>query len=275
MSEQAARLAALHEAARHALGGLRALQRDRLLAPIDHVTTKIMSAAFAAEQAETLRILARARAVFASIEAASAPDPGHLAAVVGAVAVAQEGRAKKLVAQLVAQLVAAMQAGHSMEATRLAVEASFAVANPAAVAWAEAHAGELVKGIDATTRDRVQALITQAIQDGRPYSQTTADLKALYSGFSTYRAQLIATQESAVAYGQGAMNLGRWMQDGGLAMEKSWLTSGLDRICDGCESNEGEGWIPFDQDFGNFGEWTPGHVGCRCDVMQERVGASA
>jgi len=152
------------------------------------------------------------------------------------------------------------------------------VPQPRAVAWLTEHCAEMVKGIDDTTRSRVAALVTQAVEEGWSYSKTEQALKDMYDGFRKSlpqrhiesRARLIAVNEAAMGYTQGELELGRWLAEGGLAVEKSWLTTMDERTCEVCSGNEGESWIPLEQAFADGSEGPPAHPACRC-VLETRV----
>lgn len=59
----------------------------------------------------------------------------------------------------------------------------------------------------------------------------------------------------------------------GLAMEKSWLTVGDNRVSDGCAENEGAGWIPLDEPFPSGDQAPLRFPGCRCTALYRRVGS--
>jgi hypothetical protein len=200
---------------------------------------------------------------------------------------AQTTRAKQFVKSVYPQLWKAFVAGHQTTAGRLGVEATFKVAQERAVKWAKAHAAELVKNIDATTKEHVAGLIRKAVDEGWSYSKTEGALKRLYDGFRgktppgeqrigyRSRARLIAVNEANTAYSEGEMNLARWMEEGGIAMEKASLTTGGDRVCEVCLGNEAEGWIPLGTSFSDGSEQTPFHPGCECALETQRFGATA
>jgi hypothetical protein len=139
-----------------------------------------------------------------------------------------------------------------------------ALANPNAVAWAQAHAAELVSQVADTTRERVNALVTQAEDEGwavEKLSQAIRDDDV----FGVKRAQLIAHTETRTADNQGALAGMRGAQESGVDTEKSWVTRG-DNVCLVCQSNEDDGWIDVGDDFNSGDDAAPAHPNCECDT---------
>ena len=108
-------------------------------------------------------------------------------------------------------------------------------------------------------------MITTGLDEGWSYSQTAREIRKLYDGpISTKRAQLIATHEAAQAYEAGNRAFADTLKDDGIIMEKMWTTSHDDRVSDGCEVNEADGWIPIDQPHSSGHQEPPRFPGCRC-----------
>lgn len=149
-----------------------------------------------------------------------------------------------------------------------AIGVSTNLANPRAVSWAEDHAVELVKGLQATTRTALQKLVAQSEAEGWSVAQLAAAIEA-DTAFSPERAALIAHMETRTADIQG--NLIAWRQakaDLGIAVKKRWLPRGAN-VCPACEDNEADGAIDADDTFSSGADGPPAHVNCECDVEPE------
>jgi hypothetical protein len=263
----------LLEAVSRAEAELLALRRDRAVARTENDVTALFVAHFAHEWRELHRRMTAFRDLFPAEESMTQAEVkrfiSQLSAVQAAVAATMTKEAAK-------RLWRAFLAGHTHAAERMLLQTSFSVPQPRAVAWMLKHAAELVKGIDDVTRARVAAIVTQAVEEGWSYTKTEQALKVLYKGFRLTlpqqhilsRARLIAVHEAAVAYGQGQMELGRWLAATGLEIEKSWLTVGGDRVCEICAGNEGDGWIALEDGFSSGAECEPEHPACRCVTLQ-------
>ena len=267
---------ALREALSRVQAELQAMRRDRALEPVVDELTGTFVRHFDAEYTVLTRELRSSRSgLFLATEAKRATDREHdrrIQRFLAALAAAQAARASSVVQRIERELARAIRVGRLQAAQRLHVSVSFTTPQTRAVAWMKQHAAELIKGIDETTRKRVASIVTQAVEEGWSYAKTEQVLKELYDGFRKSvpqkhllsRARLIAVHEAAMAYTQGELELGRWLAEGGLAVEKSWLTVMDERTCEVCSGNEGEGWIPLEQSFADGSEGTPGHVACRC-----------
>lgn len=151
--------------------------------------------------------------------------------------------------------------------------------NDRAVAWAQEHAAELVgkkwvKGklvdnpnaayrIDQVTRDGVQSLVTQAVNEGWSNDRLASALKGSYA-FSASRAELIAVTETAFADVAGNMIA---YEESGVVVGKKWIVGSAEKLCEICAENAAQGVIPFDKQFASGRLAPPAHPRCRCDVM--------
>lgn len=141
------------------------------------------------------------------------------------------------------------------------------------------YAGKLIRGIDETTRKRVVEILTEGANQGLSYSQIASNLRREFRQFSTPspqrhitdRATLIAVTEIGNAYIRGQVDAAEQMIASGIALEKSWLTVGDDRVSDGCRVNESESWIPFDQAFLSGHPHPLRFPGCRCSLLIRAV----
>lgn len=142
--------------------------------------------------------------------------------------------------------------------THAQLEAMLSQANARAGDWAQDHAAELVKGLDETTREAVNDLVQQALDEGWSNDQL-ADALSSDSAFDDARAEMIARTETAAADVQG--NLIGW-QESGVVASKEWKTGA--GCCDECDELDGE-VVPLDEDFPDGDP--PLHPNCRCDIL--------
>lgn len=160
----------------------------------------------------------------------------------------------------------------------LAVDTSFLLTNPRAVAYLQQHGYGLISQIDAVTRGNIATIVNNGVAEGWSYDRVAKEISSLYSEMAIgkpqlhidSRAHLIAVTESGNAYEAGNSIVVADLQDAGLQMEKKWLTVGDDRVSDGCQDNQGQGWIPFAQSF-QSGHMQPLRFpGCRCTTLYRR-----
>jgi len=150
---------------------------------------------------------------------------------------------------------------------------TFDLANPRAVSWFAEHAGstQYIKGIQRTSQKQIQTILTRALDTGQSYNKTASQIRARFSTFSKYRAQLIATHESAQAYEAGSYLSEQQMVDTGIVLEKMWENSGDELVTPECQANTDAGWIPFEQDFPSGHLHPPRFPGCRCwHIVQQK-----
>lgn len=154
-----------------------------------------------------------------------------------------------------------------------------ALVNDRAVDWAREHAAELVGKkwvggklvdnpnavyrVDTVTRDGVQSLVTQAINEGWSNDRLAAALKDSYA-FSASRAELIAVTETAFADVAGNMIA---YKESGVVEGKRWIVGSAEKLCEICGENAAQGVIPFDKAFASGRLAPPAHPRCRCDVL--------
>lgn len=135
----------------------------------------------------------------------------------------------------------------------------------AAADWAEAHAGDLITGIDATTSDLIAQAIATGIEE-QLGPQGTADLLTeLLDTMSSSRAFTIARTEMNAAFSQAALDK---MSAIGLEY-KRWILS--PDACPICEDNADDGAIPLDDEFSSGDDSPPAHPNCRCAVVGARA----
>lgn len=160
----------------------------------------------------------------------------------------------------------------------LGVEMAFNLKNPRAVTYLRQHGAENVRGINDTTRSYIQTVITQGVDEGWSYGRMAKAIETRYAEFAVgvpqehirSRAELIAVTESGMAYESGSSIVVADLQDGGLKMEKSWLTVGDNRVDPHCLANQAQGWIAFDDAFSDGSMQPLSHPACRCTALYRR-----
>ncbi len=168
-------------------------------------------------------------------------------------------------------ILAALRAGSLAALGTFALDLSFDLENPRAVAYARAHAAELIKGINETTREGLRRIIVAGLDEGASYGQIGKTISSLFDGFSAKRAQTIAVYEVGEAYEQGNLDVADELRGSGVEMEKSWLTVKDSKVeTPICGANEAQGWIPLAQPFQSGHDRATGHLACRCTTLLRR-----
>lgn len=159
--------------------------------------------------------------------------------------------------------------------------AFFDLKNPRAVAYAQGHAARQVTRINQTTRDRLNTLITDAVDNGWSWDRTARNITEMYEDFAgpplfpskkfRSRAQAVAAFEIGDAYEAGSEMAAETLEAEGLAMEKSWLTVGDQNVRPTHRTNQDHGWIPLDDEFPSGHKRPPTDPGCRCTLLYRRA----
>jgi hypothetical protein len=170
---------------------------------------------------------------------------------------------------LQAGLEAAMKAGGTWQSMSLDIDETFSLSNPRAVTWLAGRAAEQVVGINETTRQTLEKVITDGLAQGDSYNKIASSIRSTYDGwensaqpgipsFLRDRADVIAVTESAFAYEAGSRSVVDDLSAAGLDMEQSVIAE--DDACDDCSDNQGVGWISVNDDFPN--DPPPTHPSC-------------
>jgi hypothetical protein len=112
--------------------------------------------------------------------------------------------------------------------------------------------------ITETTRENLQGLIGQAIDEGWAAGKTSSMIQDSES-FAPSRALMIARTEAAFARARGT-HIGA--EEAGMKL-KSWIVSD-EETCDECEANAAQGEIAIDAQFDSGDDCSPAHPNCRC-----------
>jgi hypothetical protein len=149
------------------------------------------------------------------------------------------------------------------------------LANPEAVEYATEHAAEQVSKINDTTRSGINSIIVRAVDEGWSYDRVSDVIGGYFEEFATGgdnpRSRRVAIFELGDSYEAATEILGGQLIDAGLKMEKRWLTVGDDRVRPSHRDNQGQGWIPFADDFGSGDSRPPTDPSCRCTVLIRRA----
>jgi HK97 family phage portal protein len=121
--------------------------------------------------------------------------------------------------------------------------------------FAQQYSYQLIRGLNATTRQQVQRAVSAWVESDQPLTELQRSLNAIFN--NPERARVIAQTESARVYNKGAQQ--RWLDVG--VKRAIWITVRDERVCPVCEPRDGsvgiigEGWNGRDQ---------PAHPRCRC-----------
>ena len=140
------------------------------------------------------------------------------------------------------------------------------------------HAGQLVSGLNLTTREELRSILERAVAERMTYAQAAKLLRNRFREFGALvplhhihdRAELIAVTEIGQAYVRGQQQVGNALVAAGVPMDKAWLTAEDDRVEPECEGNGGAGWIPWDESFPSGHDAPLAHPGCRCALQMQR-----
>jgi hypothetical protein len=172
-------------------------------------------------------------------------------------------------------VAAALRFGALAQIAELELGIKFDLKNPRAKAYLDNYGAELVKGVDETTKGYLKTLMTQAADEGWSYKRTAEAIIERFEEFAVgkpqehidSRAHLIAVTEIGNGYAEGNLIVARDLKSAGLNVEKAWSTVGDDKVSDGCQQNEADGWIDVDDVFSSGDQRPLRFPGCRCDLL--------
>lgn len=161
----------------------------------------------------------------------------------------------------------------------IGISISFSVRSPEAIQFLRNYGAERVTMINDTTRGIIRDIIVRGLEQGIPYSDLADEISARFAEFAApkpqrhlrNRAELVAVTETANAYGEAGRQTTQRIAALGISLEKSWLTTGDDRVSDGCRSNAAAGWIGLNTPFPSGHQREPRFPGCRCTVQYRRM----
>ena len=253
------------------------LAKERLLARHVAKAERQIGKAFWAQGTAFLRALAAHKAAFQVAESLREgtveefdPEPLFTNAELATLALFEDPISKLA--------EAALMVGVRSAIADLAIDMSFDLAHPRAVAFLRGRAAGRVTKINETTRQSLRVLLTSAMEEGWGYDKTAKAIREQFDGFAgkrpqlhiRNRARLVAVTEAGEAYEHGNLSVGKELAGMGLEMEKSWLTVGDSRTSELCRGNQAAGWIPINAAFPSGHDRPLGHPACRCCALYRR-----
>lgn len=163
---------------------------------------------------------------------------------------------------LITAVRASLETGARHTIAQLGQGLTFALTDPEAVAYLERVGADRVTAINATTREQLRTLLTEARANGWSYNRTAQAIRAEFDGFSAARAQLVAVTETGDAYEAARRAVAGRLASAGLAMEKAWLSVGDARTDADCLLNQSAGWIPIHAAFPTGHDQPTAHPAC-------------
>ena len=153
----------------------------------------------------------------------------------------------------------------SAEATSKSIGSPFDKVNERAAKYAATRSGELIKGLDTTTLDRIRAAETAAFKTGLSPKQFAGQIETIIG--DPARALNIAKTEIATAQMDAALAAA---EASGLATGKRSLLSNNHEVEDVCDDCADAGLIPLGEEFPSGTMTPPFHPGgCGCDMVVE------
>ena len=155
------------------------------------------------------------------------------------------------------------------------MDTSFDLYDVGAYRELEQTAAQRVTGINEVTRARIKKIITDGYQEKKTYSQIAREIKNEFEEFAKpapqkhirNRAELVAITEMRDAHETSQFRQMKDFMDKGYEMEKSWLTTKDERVCEICGGNSRAGWIGSMDLFPDGKFMAPAHPACRCRTV--------
>ena len=243
-------------------------KRDETLAPLEKQTQKEVAALFNRQRVLFMEYLKKSQEFFVESQ-----EPEDIIAKVIAIT---EGVWSETLREA---SMRALQAGMVDAINDFDVpEIAFNLRHPKAEQVIAQRGAELVTKINDTTRGQINGLLQKGKAERWSYKKVAGEIEQRFKEFAVgkpqlhirSRAELVAVTENAIAYGEGNREASLQLEDAGLEMEKSWSTTGDDRVSDGCQENAGVGWIPVNELFPSGHQNEPRFPSCRCAVLYRR-----
>jgi len=254
-------------------------RKDRVEARLRPTLQRTLAAAFRKQGRLFVRRLGKLRDQWPVIQEAAIPQqltfPGWEQEWYAVAAQTTE----EFVNPVVAAETIALTAGGNALYRDMSLALAFDVANPLAERYLYEHGAKMVTGMNYTTQGYIRTIISDGLQKGQSYDTLAKTLLDRFEEFAigkpqqhiASRAHLISITEIGNAYEAGNGIVAKNLEDAGLEMEKSWLTSRDSLVSDGCQENQDQGWIPRGELF-QSGHMQPLRFpGCRCAALYRRV----
>lgn len=141
----------------------------------------------------------------------------------------------------------------------LGIAANWRLVHAQARSWAELYAYDLIRGINATSLDRVSAAVAAWVETGTALDVLIDQLTGV---FGPVRAEMIAQTETTRAYAQGSLDAYR---ASGVVSQMEWLTGNDEFVCPICAPLNGQR-TGLDGEFAPGISLPPAHPRCRCRI---------
>ena len=169
--------------------------------------------------------------------------------------------------------------GEQMADWAVALGIDWSIENPAVASFIREYSFEFAGRIGETTKNAIRKLMDQAQSEGWSITRMIDDIRSIYGGWSTARAESIARSETIRSSNAGAEEAFR---QGGIETEE-WYTAKDERVCDFCQQMHGVR-IPVGglfqaagavmeidgqrlvMDYGDV-RYPPLHPECRCTIL--------
>jgi SPP1 gp7 family putative phage head morphogenesis protein len=145
----------------------------------------------------------------------------------------------------------------------------FDATNPAALAWAKAHAGQTIDDMNEATVEDIRNLVADAFEQQFDVDELAGKIADLIGDDA--RAEMVARTETMRAANEGQLQLWDQATEAGILTgdeKKEWIVTPDDRLCPICEPLDGE-QTGLDDTFkvdGDEIDGPPAHPRCRCTI---------
>ena len=141
------------------------------------------------------------------------------------------------------------------------LEMDYTLVNQRAVRWANKYAGNLISGIDKTTKQAVRQLMGDFV---RTPGMTIGDIVNNLP-YNESRSLMIATTETTKTYAMANRMAGEALakEYPDVLVVKRWFTNNDDIVCDICRPLNGT-VVPLNEKWPGGIDQPPAHVNCRC-----------
>lgn len=147
----------------------------------------------------------------------------------------------------------------------MGMDYTFDKTNPAALKWAQKHAGELVTNVTKHTRELIREAVAANLEGEIDDRELPKFIESLIG--DSKRAQLIAHNEVMTAANEGQRQLWNQAVKKGLipkTAKKTWIITPDEKVCPDCEAMDGVTVGLNDEYPNDMGDGPPAHPRCRC-----------
>jgi hypothetical protein len=236
-------------------------QRNRFLAPLQRGVESAWARFFRQQGAWWIEErLPRLRTLVEAAQPLPGPGERELAALDD---FTDDGRAVRITLTAVGQ---GLEGGAARAIAQLGLSMSFDLTNPRAIFYMQQAGGNLVRGLNQTSRNRLRAVLVEGIENGWSYGRLASRVRVLFADFSRARALTIARTELGNAYSESTVIVGDSLRAQGLQVEKRWIAVQTEPA-EPCRVNANQGWIPMNRAFASGDARPLQHPRCRCGLV--------